>query len=159
MKLSIREAAASDYDDVCVLFDQVDALHREYLPLIFQKPKGAIRDKDHVLGLIANEAVGLFVAQVGDRLAGLVCVVIKQSPEMPILVRRRYAVVDNLVVHAEFRRAGVGRALMAQAGEWAATKGADSVELNVWEFNRQAIEFYKTLGYETVSRKMSRRPG
>jgi ribosomal protein S18 acetylase RimI-like enzyme len=157
MKLSIREAVASDYDDLCALFDEGDALHRENLPRIFQKPRGAVRGRDYVLGLIADEAVGFFVAQVRDRLVGLICVMIRESPEVPIFVRRRYTVVNDVVVKDEFRRAGIGRALMEKAHEWAVAEGADSIELNVWEFNQGAIEFYQTLGYETASRKMSKR--
>jgi ribosomal protein S18 acetylase RimI-like enzyme len=157
MKLSIREAVASDYDDLCALFDEGDALHRENLPRVFRKPGGAARSKDYVLALVADEAVGIFVAQVGDRLVGSICVTIRESPELPIFVRRRYAVVDNVVVKEEFRRAGIGRSLMEKAHAWALAQGADSIELNVWEFNLGAIEFYRTLGYETASRKMSRR--
>jgi ribosomal protein S18 acetylase RimI-like enzyme len=157
MKLSIREAVASDYENLCVLFDEGDALHRENLPWIFQKPRGAVRGRDYVLGLIADETVGFFVAQVEDRLVGLICVMTRESSEVPIFVRRRYVVVDNVVVKEEFRRTGIGRALMEKAHEWAVVEGADSIELNVWEFNQEAIEFYKTLGYETASRKMSKR--
>ncbi|UCC87873.1 MAG: GNAT family N-acetyltransferase [Anaerolineales bacterium] len=157
MKLSIREAVATDYDDLCALFDEEDAPHRENLPRIFQKPRGAVRGRDYVLGLIADEAVGFFVAQVGDRLVGLICVMIRESPEISIFVRRRYTVVNDVVVKEEFRRAGIGRALMEEVHEWAVAEGANSIELNVWEFNQGAIEFYQTLGYETTSRKMSRR--
>ena len=157
MKLNIREAVASDYESLCVLFDEGDALHRENLPWIFQKPREAVRERDYVLGLIADEAVGFFVAQVGDRLVGSICVMIRESPEVPIFVRRRYTVINDVVVKEGFRRAGIGRALMEKAHEWAVAEGAESIELNVWEFNQEATEFYKTLGYETASRKMSRR--
>lgn len=157
MKLNIREAAASDYESLCVLLDEGDALHRENLPSIFRKPKGAVRGRDYVLDLIADEAVGFFVAQVRDQLVGLIYVAIRESPELPIFVRRRYAVVDNVVVTREFQRAGIGRALMEKAHEWAVAEGAESIELNVWEFNQEAIEFYKSLGYETTSRKMNKR--
>ena len=97
MELSIREAVASDHDGLCALFDEGDALHREHLPQIFQKSRGAVRDRDYVLGLIADQAVGFFVAQVGDGLVGLICVMIREPPEVPIFVRRRYAVVDHMV--------------------------------------------------------------
>jgi len=157
MKLNIREAVASDYESLCVLFDEGDALHRENLPWIFQKPRGAVRERDYVLGLIADEAVGFFVAQVGDRLAGLICVMIREAPEVPIFARRRYAMIDNVVVEEKFRRAGIGRALVEKAHEWAVAEGAESIELNVWEFNQEAIEFYRALGYEITSRKMSKR--
>ncbi|OQA95517.1 MAG: Acetyltransferase (GNAT) family protein [Chloroflexi bacterium ADurb.Bin222] len=46
--------------------------------------------------------------------------------------------------------------LMGTVYEWALTKGASSIELNVYEFNKAAIAFYEKLGYETLSRKMSK---
>ncbi len=156
MELTIREAVASDLARLCTLFDEVDALHRDRLPGIFQEPKGAARERDYLLGLIEDEATGFFVAQVGQRLVGLVCVAIRQAPELPIFVPRRYAVVDELVVEQASQRAGIGRALMEQAQAWAVAAGAESMELNVWAFNRSAIEFYETLGFTTASRKLSK---
>jgi ribosomal protein S18 acetylase RimI-like enzyme len=35
-------------------------------------------------------------------------------------------------------------------------KGAVAIELNVYEFNRGTISFYRKLGYATVSEKMSK---
>jgi len=32
--------------------------------------------------------------------------------------------------------------------------GATSVQLTVYEFNQAAIDFYRSLGYETLSRRM-----
>jgi ribosomal protein S18 acetylase RimI-like enzyme len=153
----IREAVPSDYEDLCVLFDQVDALHRAHLPWIFQQPAGPARDEAYVHHLIADPSAGLFVAQVEDRLAGLVCVMLREPPEIPLFVPRRYAVVEDLVVQAAFRRAGIGRALMEHAQRWAVAQGTGSIELGVWEFNQDAIEFYRALGYDTVSRRMSKR--
>ena len=45
---------------------------------------------------------------------------------------------------------------MDKMQEWATTKGATSIELNVYEFNKTAISFYERLGYQTLSRKMSK---
>ena len=157
MKPRIRKAVASDYDNLCALFEQVDTLHWKSLPQIFQKPSGLVRGRDYVLGLIADESVGLFVAQVEGRLVGLICVMIRGSPEIPIFVQRRYAVIESVAVAEEQRRAGIGRGLVEKAHQWAVAEGADSIELNVWEFNQGAVEFYARLGYETASRKMSKR--
>ncbi len=153
----IREAVPSDYADLCTLFNEVDALHRTHLPWIFQQPVGPARDETYVHGLIADPSGSLFVAQVGDRLAGMVSVVLREPAEIPLFVRRRYAVVNNLVVQAAFRRAGIGRALMDHAQGWAVAQGAECIELGVWEFNQGAIAFYRALGYETAMRRMSKR--
>ena len=38
MKVNIRKASAEDYDSLFILFDEVDALHRNNLPGRVQKP-------------------------------------------------------------------------------------------------------------------------
>ena len=106
--------------------------------------------------MIADESVGLFVAEREAQLVGLVHIVIKDTPDIPILVPRRYTVIDNLVVKGGLRRSGIGRALMTEAHDWAITKGAKLVELNVNDFNEAALALYERLGYKTFSRQMSK---
>ena len=156
MKINVRKATADDYNSLCELFDEVDTLHRDNLPHIFQKPGGAAREQDYYSGLIADENVALFVAEVGENLVGFVHVIVRDAPAMPVFVPRRYAVVDSIVVKSEIRNSGIGRILMDKMQEWAIAKGATSIELNVYEFNTTAISFYERLGYQTFSRKMNK---
>jgi ribosomal protein S18 acetylase RimI-like enzyme len=135
--------------------EQVDALHRENLPHLFQKPAGPVRDREYIVSLIDDEHVGLFVAETSAGLVGFVHVMVRETPPIPLFVPRRFAIVDNLGVDPEFRQSGVGRALMARAQTWARRKGAASVELNVYEFNQPAIMFYEKLGYKSAARRMS----
>ncbi len=157
MGITVREATAHDYDDLCQIIDQVDGLHREHLPHIFRRPPGPVREWAYILDLLTDEDVGLFVAEVGGQLAGFVHVVVRETPPVPVLVPRRVALVDNLAVRSGLRRAGIGRALMEHAHRWARARGATDVELTVYEFNQPAIAFYTSLGYESSSRRMSKR--
>jgi ribosomal protein S18 acetylase RimI-like enzyme len=154
MEIKIRNAAVEDYDVVCRLIDEVDALHRNHLPRIFRKLEGPVREKAFYLGLVAEEDVGLFVAQAGGVLVGFIHVVIEDSPAYPILVPRRFAVVDSIVVAADYRHQGIGRVLMDAAEAWALARGAEAIELNVYAFNTAALTFYHQLGYDTLSRRM-----
>ncbi len=156
MKIGIRKATAADYSSVCELFDEMDALHRDHLPHIFQQPNGAAREEDYYLGLIADANVALLVAEVGGNVVGLVHAIVRDPPAIPVFVPRRYAVVDAIVVGSGFQNQGIGRRLMEAARVWAIAKGATSIQLNVYEFNQAAISFYEGLGYQTLSRKMSR---
>jgi ribosomal protein S18 acetylase RimI-like enzyme len=156
MAVLIREATAQDCDNLCELIGEVDALHRENLPHMFKRPAGPARDRDLLLGLIENRSVGLFIAEVKGEVAGFVNVVLRDAAPLPIFVPRRFAVVDNLAVKKKFQRSGVGQALMAEAERWAKYNGAIEIELNVYEFNEEAIAFYERLGYETFSRRMSK---
>ena len=156
MEISVRKATADDYNSLCELFDEGDALHRDNLPHIFQKPSGAAREQDYYLELIADENVALFVAEVGEQLVGFVHAIVRNPPPFPVFVPRRYAIVDGIVVKSGFQNHGIGRILMDKMQEWASAKGATSIELNVYEFNQAANAFYRKLGYETISHKMSK---
>jgi diamine N-acetyltransferase len=156
MEISVRKATADDYKTLCELFDEIDALHRDNLPHIFQEPNGAAREKDYYLGLIADENLALLVAEADEKLVGFVHAIVRDPPALPVFVPRRYAIVEGIVVKSEFRNHGTGRILMGQMQEWAIAKGATSIELNVYEFNQAAISFYEELGYRTFSRKMSK---
>ncbi len=156
MKVSVRKAAVDDYDPLCELFDEIDAWHRDNLPRIFQKPGGPVRERDYYFGLISDENVGLFVAETGGKLIGFVHAIVRDTPALPILVPRHYVIVDGIVVSSSYKNQGTGRILMNKIQDWALTKGASTIELNVYEFNEAAISFYERLGYQTLSRKMSK---
>jgi ribosomal protein S18 acetylase RimI-like enzyme len=156
MDVGIREATAADYSGLCELFDEVDALHRDHLPHMFQKPNGPVREQDYYLGLIADEGVGFFVAEAGEDLVGFVIVAVRDAPTIPVLVPRRYGWVENIGVKSDSRGNGIGQMLMGTAHEWAIANGATAVEFNVHEFNQTAIRFYGRLGYQTLSRRMGR---
>ena len=156
MTISVRKATTNDYDTLCELFDEIDTLHRDNLPHIFQKPRGSIREEEYYSGLIADESVALFVAEKGEKLVGFVHAVVRDTPAFPVFVPRRYAIVDGIVVKSGYQNHGIGRILMGKVQEWAIAKGAASIELNVYEFNETAISFYERLGYQTFSRKMSK---
>jgi diamine N-acetyltransferase len=156
METSIRKAAAEDYSSMCELFDEIDSLHRDHLPHIFQKPNGAARERDYYLELIADEKVALFVAEAGGQLIGFVHAFTRDAPDFPVFVPWHYAIVDSIVVKSEFQNHRTGKILMGKIQEWAVAKGAASIELNVYEFNQTAISFYENLGFRTFSRKISK---
>jgi diamine N-acetyltransferase len=156
MEISVRKATANDYNSLCELFNEIDDLHRGNLPHIFQKPNGAAREKDYYLGLIADESVALLVAETGENLVGFVHAIVRDTPALPVFVPRRYAIVEGIGVKTGFQNHGIGRILMDKMQEWAIARGATSIELNVYEFNETAISVYERLGYQTLSRKMSK---
>ena len=61
METVIREATADDYEALCELFDEVDALHRDHLPHFFRRPTGPVRDQAYYQGLITDENTGLLL--------------------------------------------------------------------------------------------------
>jgi ribosomal protein S18 acetylase RimI-like enzyme len=156
MDFTIRPATEADYTELNQIFATVDALHREALPHVFRTPDGPARSKDYVSTVISEQNIVLFVAESDGRIIGLVQAYVREAPDIPLFVPRRTAVIDNIAVREEFRRSGVGQALVERVERWAADENASQIELNVWEFNAGARGFYEKLGYVTARRGMSK---
>jgi ribosomal protein S18 acetylase RimI-like enzyme len=154
MNSIIRPANLEDYEALCTVFGEVDAMHCEALPQVFQEPDGPVRSREYVTAIISNKNMVLFVAESDGQIIGLVQAYVQEAPDIPLFVPRRYAVIDNVAVKQNFRRSGVGQALIEKAEQWAKGKKASQIELNVWEFNTGAAAFYDKLGYETARRTM-----
>jgi ribosomal protein S18 acetylase RimI-like enzyme len=75
--------------------------------------------------------------------------------ESAIQRKRAVAVLESVVVDHAHRGAGIGRSLVGEVRQWAEERGAEYLELTVWEFNTGAIALYKSLGFDTLSRTMS----
>jgi ribosomal protein S18 acetylase RimI-like enzyme len=145
-----------DYDALCAVLDEVDALHSRALPHVFRDPGGAARSRDYIASIIEDAESTLWVAERARQLVGVLHTSIREARDIPILVPRRYAVVTDIVVLQPHRRSGVGRALMKAAQNWAILQGADEIQLHVWEFNQGARHFYEELGFHTARRMMSK---
>jgi len=156
MNIALRQATEQDYATYCNLLNEINDQHCVALPGIFQKPSGVIFEQEYFISLLANADLAIFLVETEGRPAGFVHVLVREAPTYPLLVPRRFAIIDTLVVSASFRRGGAGKALMRKAEEWAASRGAVAVELNVYEFNQSAQGFYRRMGYTTLSRKMSK---
>jgi ribosomal protein S18 acetylase RimI-like enzyme len=156
MDYIIRSATRDDYDGVGAVFAEVEQLHRMALPYIFRAPAGPALNREYFESMVADQDAAWLLAEHDGEIIGFVKVQVLQAPDRPILLPRRYAQVDNLAVRADYRRSGVGRALMERAERWAAERGLREVELNVWEFNQGAIAFYEQLGYVAERRTMRR---
>jgi ribosomal protein S18 acetylase RimI-like enzyme len=150
----IRKAVEKDYESICLLYKQVDQLHADKLPHIFQAMPENPLQREYFLGLIHTYNSIIFIAEEKEQVIGFINVLVRVSSDIPVLVPRCYGIIENISVDQEYRGRGVGRALMSKAHEWALEMGAGEIELNVYEFNRTAQIFYENLGYKTQSRRM-----
>jgi ribosomal protein S18 acetylase RimI-like enzyme len=163
----VRQARPEDHGRLCALFAELDRFHRAAWPDVFAPPPPdgrPARSPEHVAGQLGGGGDGrgtILVAECGGggELAGLAVLVEKAVPASPVRPARRFVEVENLAVAERHRGAGIGRLLMRHAELWARGRGVDVLELSVWEFNRGALGFYEGLGFETATRRMTRRLG
>lgn len=62
---------------------------------------------------------------------------------------RRIYHIEEFGVDSDFRRRGVGSALIGFCRSEAARAGFGRISLDVWSFNESALKFYESLGFRT----------
>lgn len=89
-----------------------------------------------------------YVAEADDRLVGYVCVFGRVAPSDPDEPPEASSFVADLFVEPGVQGLGVGKRLMETAEARARSLGVTQVDLKVLATNRQALAFYRTLGYQ-----------
>ena len=133
-KVKIRQAIASDIPAMNELFRK-DLGYEECTLEIVEKQFAGLDN--------SREAV--FVAEAEDdssHIAGVIHV-----EKYNVLYFPTMANILGIAVSADFRRQGIGSALLKRAEEWARENGAGSMRLNSGESRKQAHEFYRAQGY------------
>lgn len=62
--------------------------------------------------------------------------------------------MEALFVKPNYRKQGIGRELFIDIKDKLKERGIDKLELMVWSFNEDAIDFYKNEGMQTRSEIM-----
>ena len=97
--------------------------------------------------LVVAEAPGDPTMRTAARMAGLAVALLNLTPPRPT------AELEDVIVAANFRRAGIGRALCTAAIQWAFSQGAAEMTLEVRAASLGAIALYRELGFRQVGRR------
>ena len=149
----IRFANEEDLPAVNLLRKEVNDLHVTGKPETF-KPGFPPALRDYVYELFRDPEKDIVVAEQDGALLGFAVLHELHRPETPYMWERHYLDVDEFGVAEAARRQGIGRALIDFIREVAAERGLPRVELNMWEFNQDALAFYEAVGFRTYRRYM-----
>jgi len=147
LAIRVRQASLRDYEELCQLFDQLDAIHREARPDMFQPFPPPARTREQVAHWLTQAESTVLVAQSEDGVVGLAVLLTRVPSSFAGAVPRKVIELDNLVVRADQRGRRVGRRLLAAAVEWSRQRRATHVEVAVHDFNRDAKRFYENFGF------------
>ena len=154
MSVYVRAAAKEDYAALLPIARETQEKHVEVLPHIFQKGTAGLPE-EYFLGLLASDSKTMFVAQFDQSIVGYLIMELSEESYLDILVPWNVAFIADIAVMKKHQGKGIGYALFQQSIEWAKAKGAHSLDLMVWEFNKDAIAFYERQGMEALHRTMS----
>ena len=154
VSVQIRPARLADIDVILDVFAEVDQLHASARPDIFLPAQSHGWSRPFFKAQLDEPGAYLLVAESKSQVMGCLHAIVKESPQIEIWKPRCWLSISNISVRSGLRGQGIGNALMQAANSLATELGLQSIELTVWEFNRDARAFYKQLGFQTSRRVM-----
>ena len=142
--MNIRNAQIEDVNKISELMLQVAKIHSNARKDIF-KEKSIEEIKTEFNNRINNKE-NILVAEENNNIYGVVVYKIKEVKEHINLKDRTTLYIDELVVDEKVRKMGIGKNLFSEVKKIAKEKNYDAVELNCWNFNESAIQFYEKCG-------------
>ncbi len=143
--MEIRKLAESDYEQVLEQYAAVDELHAQARPDFFvHREKDESYPWEAFLENLASPAVLQLGAFDDDRLVGIVRATLWEESGM--VKGLRTVCLDDIYVLPAYRRRGIAAKLFGEVETWAKKQGAVRLELHTWDFNKEAVAMYRTMG-------------
>ena len=152
--MSIRKANEKDYKSIKALINQGQDLHIKSRPDIYKK--GNVLSKEYFEQILNQESTLTIVYEENGKIYGYLFANVLTNANLPIMRKRKILYIDTLVVDENARRKGIGNCLMHYAEQFAKDNKINSIELNVLNFNKNAIKFYENFGMTCKSIRMEK---
>ncbi len=149
----VRFAKESELDRVNELRKQVNDIHVEGKPDVF-KPGFGQELRDFVKVIWNDPEQEIVVAEDDGVICGFAVLHHINKPENPFMKERDFIDIDEFCVDKDHRRKGAASEMVLFIKEFAKEKGFSRIELNMWEFNQDALAFYEAAGFKTFRRYM-----
>ena len=147
----IRRVEKSDYNEVRKLVSQVHQIHLNNRCDIYID--GEVLEYDYFNEIINDDDSLNYLYEDNNKVVGVILVDKKTTKSLPIIKSKNIYYINDIVVDEKFRKKGIGRKLYNYIKEKAIDDNIDSIELNVWSFNKDAIKFYESLGMNVKNMK------
>ncbi|SON53030.1 GNAT family N-acetyltransferase [Vibrio tapetis] len=151
----IRKAELSDLSDLNILYIEQNRFHHNITP-----DRIALCDEllthEELAEMIAETSTYLTVYVLDGKLVAALLANLQRNEAKRWTPKRCFVYLDELIVMQEYRSKGIAREMMDAFEDWAMEQGASCIDLNVWQHNSNALEFYQKNGFYTEQRLMSK---
>lgn len=142
----IRKAGIDDFEQIHRIVMQVHNLHLKNRREIYKDVNPLTIDE--FKEDITSDNKLYLVAESNENVVGICFSTIKIITDNRILNDKKIVYIENICVDVNERKKGIGKMLYNETIKIAKNIKANSIELMVWKFNEEAINFYKNLGME-----------
>lgn len=147
INLHIRKIEIKDYEAISDMTKQLHDIHVKNRPDIYRKAEKVFGEVDFT-DMVKTEKRLVYVAEVDDKVVGYISGGIKDPSKNPILMGHKTMYIDELYVESSCRKKSIGKLLLERLENEGLKYGVERIDLTVWSFNKQALDFYKSCGME-----------
>lgn len=151
--MTIRFARSEDLTRVNELRKQVNDLHVNGDPAVFRE---GFPDelRDYIYSAFGDPLRKIVVYEKNGEILAFAVLHHIHVPQTPYKNERVFLDIDEFGVDESHHRQGIATEMMRFIREYAKSEGFSRIELNMWEFNQGALEFYNSVGFRTYRRYM-----
>ncbi len=151
-EILIRKAKVRDYEDLDKIFYDVGLLHKKIHPEIFKDGADFHLNKDYYIDSLSQPENHFIVAECSGQVVGFL-----MAKMISGFVPQDYIMsISNFGVAEEFRHHSIGSELMNYITNMAKELGCVRIELNVYNNNTPAKNFYKKQGFSVQRLRLSK---
>jgi ribosomal protein S18 acetylase RimI-like enzyme len=154
MRIEVRGATTADAELLSVLNADVQAVHATALPWRFKPPGPPSFPPAEASALLAKPENLVLIAEVDGKPAGYAYGEIVRRPETSLTYAYELLYVHHLSVRPEYRRNGIGSALLSAVRAAGLDLGITVLALDVWSFNEGARAFFRRHGFDQYNERL-----
>ena len=148
----IRKARKEDIKRIIELLHQVNMVHHVIRPDLF-KPHTTKYNEQELETMLNDDSKPIFVFDDGIVLGYAFCQVsVVMNNQLLEDIKTLY--IDDICVDENARGKHVGKALYEYVRDYAKSIGCNNITLNVWEGNKPALRFYRSMGMQVQKTTM-----
>ena len=151
--MNINVIESSDLELIASLNKAVQDEHAGMRPDCF-KPYDAEAIYKSLIRMVESGGVRFLVAYADETPAGYILLRERIRDESSVRFAERVLEIDQMSVEPQYRRRGIGSALVEKAREIARPESYDALRLTVWTENTTAKAFYERMGFTTFHETM-----
>lgn len=149
----IRFIKENELSQVNELRKQVNDLHVEGKPEVFKA--GFDKElQDYIYTIWKDPKQKIVVAESEGIICGFAVLNHIHKLETSFMHERDFMDIDEFCVDKKYRRQGIASEMIAFIKDYVKEQGIKRIELNMWEFNEDALAFYEAVGFKTYRRYM-----
>lgn len=147
--MKIRSLTENDYSQALSMLQKLHALHVAHRPDLFRATEEALPIEEFRSYLEGDAVYSVAAEGEGGALVGVCLAARRSKPSQdPRWYARDLIYLEALYVPEEYRRHGIGKALVDAVRVQARRDGVSRIELQVWLMPGGAFDFYRSIGFE-----------